>query len=294
MRLAEIERHLSSMQELGHVVGAMRAIASMHMQEAVHALASVREYGKSMSEAVREALAIAADEARLRPDTVGATRRRDGRRAIVLFTSEHGFVGGFNERLLEAAAHGLGATDALLIVGSRGAALAAERGLHVTSTHPMATRLGSVPDIVRRVRETLYPSLARGEVGRAEVLFGGYRRSGAAAIERRRLFPLEMAAAEAPGSRLTPLHTLPAPELLERLTGEYMLSQLMEAATESLAAENGARFVAMDAAHDNVTRKLEKLRLDASRARQEEVTTELLDLVTGEEAAAALAAAAKP
>lgn len=40
----------------------------------------------------------------------------------------------------------------------------------------------------------------------------------------------------------------------------------------------------MDAAHDNVVRKLENLRLDASRARQEEVTTELLDLVTGEEA----------
>ena len=83
-----------------------------------------------------------------------------------------------------------------------------------------------------------------------------------------------------------PLHTLPAPELLERLTGEYMLSQLIEAATESLAAENNARFAAMDAAHDNLTRKLQNLRVDASRARQEEVTTELLDLVTGEEALA--------
>jgi F-type H+-transporting ATPase subunit gamma len=40
----------------------------------------------------------------------------------------------------------------------------------------------------------------------------------------------------------------------------------------------------MESARDNVRRKLEKLRLEASRARQEEVTTELLDLITGEQA----------
>jgi F-type H+-transporting ATPase subunit gamma len=71
---------------------------------------------------------------------------------------------------------------------------------------------------------------------------------------------------------------------LERLTAEYILSQLTEAATESLAAENAARFAAMEAAHDNVGKKLQALRLDASRARQEEVTTELLDLVIGQQA----------
>ena len=284
MRLAEIERHVSSMRELGHVVGAMRAIASMHMQEAVRALSSVREYGKTLSEAVRDALAIAAEEASLTPDAANATQRRGGQRVIVLFTSEHGFVGGFNERLLEAVAQGRAITDQLLIVGNRGAALASEHGLRAASVHAMATRLGSIPEIVRRIQEALYASLARGAFGRAEVLFGGYRRGGAAPIERRQLFPLEIPLAKARGPRLTALHTLPAPELLERLTGEYMLSQLMEAATESLAAENGARFAAMDAAHENVTRKLDKLRLDASRARQEEVTTELLDLMTGEEA----------
>lgn len=68
------------------------------------------------------------------------------------------------------------------------------------------------------------------------------------------------------------------------MTAEYILSQLMEAAIESLAAENGARFAAMEAAHDNVGKRLRALQLDASRARQEEVTTELLDLVTGEQA----------
>jgi F-type H+-transporting ATPase subunit gamma len=59
---------------------------------------------------------------------------------------------------------------------------------------------------------------------------------------------------------------------------------LTEAAVEALAAENAARFAAMDAAHDNVSKKLEQLRQDARQARQDEITTELLDLVTGAEA----------
>jgi F-type H+-transporting ATPase subunit gamma len=278
MRLAEIERHVSSIEELQRIVGAMRAIASMRVQEALRALASVREYGSAMAAAVREALAIAAGE-RTAP---GGSQRR-GRCAIVVFTSEHGFVGGFNERLIEAAGVKGQVGDALLIVGSRGAALASDRGLAVASTHAMATRLASVPEVVQRVREGLYPRIASAEIVRAEVVFGSHQRSGATAIERRQLFPLDLSVRRE-RSEPVPLHDLPAAGLLEMLTAEYILSQLTEAATESLAAENAARFAAMEAAHDNVGKKLQALRLDASRARQEEVTTELLDLVIGQQA----------
>lgn len=300
MRLAQIEQHVSSIEELQRIVGAMRAIASMRVQEALRALASVRQYGSALAAAVREALAIAADEHIVPGEAASAERPRrlrgpgalppgtnvgtagGGRRAIVVFTSEHGFVGGFNERLIEAAGakpHG----DMLLIVGSRGAALASDRGLAAASTQAMATRLASVPEVVRRVQEGLYPRIASAEIVRAEVIFGSHQGSGASVIERRQLFPLDLPL-RPEQSEPVPLHDLPAADLLERLTAEYILSQLTEAATESLAAENAARFAAMEAAHDNVGKKLQALRLDASRARQEEVTTELLDLVIGQQA----------
>ena len=64
MRLTEIERHVASMEELQRIVGAMRAIASVRMQEAVRALASVREYGDTLAEAVHDALAIADEGSR--------------------------------------------------------------------------------------------------------------------------------------------------------------------------------------------------------------------------------------
>jgi F-type H+-transporting ATPase subunit gamma len=288
MRLAEIERHVGSMEELQRIVGAMRAIASMRMQEAVRALANVREYGSALAEAVREALAIAREEAHLAGagDALHVQAHgvvpRTARRAIVLFASEHGFVGGFNQRLLETLESDLKHTDALIIVGSRGAAFASERGHVAAWSHLLATRLAGIPETVRLLEEELLPRISREEIVRAEVIFCRYRRSGELAIERRPLFPLQLANADGSRRGLVPLRDLSAPELLEGLTAQYMLAQLTEAATEALAAENAARFAAMESARDNVARKLRNLRLEASRARQEEVTTELLDLITGE------------
>jgi F-type H+-transporting ATPase subunit gamma len=282
MRLAEIERHVSSMQELQRIVGAMRAIASMRVQEAVHALASVREYGDALEQGVREALAIAAEE---RVAAGDPPRPHGGRRVLVVFMSEHGFVGGFNERLIEAVSARIEPGDALMVVGSRGAALVAERRLAVISIsiRAMATRLASVPEAVRRLQESLYPGIAAAQIVHAGVIFCRYRRTGSVDVAIRQLFPLEMPASRE-RTREVPLHNLAAAELLERMTAEYILSQLTEAAIESLAAEKSARFAAMEAAHDNVGKRLQALRLDASRARQEEVTTELIDLITGEQA----------
>jgi F-type H+-transporting ATPase subunit gamma len=65
---------------------------------------------------------------------------------------------------------------------------------------------------------------------------------------------------------------------------EYLFALLMEAAVESIASENAARFAAMESAHDNVSKKLSRLRQDARQARQSEITAELLDLITGAEA----------
>ncbi len=275
MRLADIERHVASMEELQRIVGAMRAIASMRVQEAARALASVRQYGDALADAVRDALVIAGDAHAASAEPSG----RGGHRAIVMFLSEHGFVGGFNERLTEAAKLGKG--DTLIVVGSRGAALAAERGLPIAAKHSMATRLAGVPEVVRRLQETLYPGIASGDTAYAEVVFGRYQRSGIIEAARRRLFPLEIAPDRGRAGPV-PLHDLPAAELLERITAEYVLAQLTEAAVESLAAENGARFAAMESAHDNVGKRLQALHVDVARARQEEVTAELLDLLIGE------------
>jgi F-type H+-transporting ATPase subunit gamma len=198
--------------------------------------------------------------------------------------AEHAFVGGFNERLLNTAETDRDACNALFVLGSRGATLALERNQQIVWTHPMATRLESVPETVRHLTAELFRLIARRDVIRADVMFTRYRQGTAATIERRRLFPLNLAPLAAKQARLPPLHNLPPQALLEKLLAEYISALLTEAAVESLASENAARFSAMDSAHDNVSKKLDQLREEARQARQSEITTDLIDLITGAEA----------
>jgi F-type H+-transporting ATPase subunit gamma len=275
-RLTEFEAHIASMGELLDIIGALRSLASMRVQEAHRALPHIRRYAETMAASIGAALLLL-----LEAEPIG--QKATGRRAIVLCTAEHGFVGGFNERVLEVAEKLLDRDDALFVLGSRGAALAQERGRRSAWVHPMATRPEGVPEMIRRLTTELYDRIARGELIRVEVLFARHRQGSSTTIEHRLLFPIDLASF-ALTQRLPPLHHLSPSALVEKLIADYLFGLLNEAAIEALASENAARFAAMDSARENVSKKLDQLRQDARQACQNEITTELLDLVTGAEA----------
>jgi len=275
-RLAEVETHIASMVELLDIIGAMRSLASMRMQEAHRVLPDIRRYAEAMAAGIGAALLLLPEPRSMRPAALG-------RRGIVLCTAEHGFVGGFTDHTFDAVQEVLGPDDAFFVLGSRGALLAQERRRPTAWVYPMATRPEGVPEAISRLTVELYGWIARGELTHVEVMFARHRQSSGTTIERRLLFPVDLTVfAKTP--RLPPLHNLKPSVLLEKLIADYVFALLTEAAVEALASENAARFAAMDAAHDNVAKKLEQLRQDARQARQDEITTELFDLVTGAEA----------
>jgi len=276
-RLTEVEGHIASIAELLDIVGAMRSMASMRVQEAHRALPNIRRYSDTMAASIGTVLLLL-------PGAKTLSQKASGRRGFVLCTAEHGFVGGFNERVLNAAERLLNRDDALFILGSRGTALAQERGRSTAWACPMATRPEGVPETIRHLTAELYNRIARGELARIEVMFARHRRGSDTTIERKFLFPVDLTSLARDQLRLPPLHHLSPEMLIEKLIADYVFGLLAEAALESFASENAARFATMEGAHENVSKKLEQLRQDARQARQEEITTELLDLVTGAEA----------
>ncbi len=288
-QLSAIRSRIASLKELTDVVGAMRALAGMRLQEAQQALPGIRRYAHSVAAALGSALPLLPDG-----DTasIGA-RRSHGARAVILCTAEHGFVGGFNERLLEDARRLTGPPrpvpeDRFYVLGSHGAALALERGWKLAWHQPAATRLAGTPGSVGQLTSQLYAGLARGDIVRIDCLFARYRQGGVSHVECSTLLPLDTtalaAAVAAPAAAQEPLHHLAPQELLEGLAAEYLFARLTEAAVESLASENAARWTAMESARDNVSHKLDELRRVAQRARQEEITAELLELIVGTQA----------
>jgi len=271
-RLIEIQGHITSMRELLEVIGAMRSLASMRVQEAQRALPGIRHYAEAMRAAVSAALLLPSSG-----EPAGTVR---GDRALVLCCGEHGFVGGFNERLVLAAQAELQPQDLLFVLGSRGGGFALERGLAPAWQEPMATRLASVPATIDRLEAALYPRIAQGTVSRVEVMYAAYQSGAPPVIERHGLLPLDVSAI-ALGPRQAPLHNLDPPVLLQGVVTEYVFALLTAAAVESITSENAARFAAMESAYHNVEAKLENLRQDANQARQGEITEELLDLIAG-------------
>ena len=278
-RLADIRRRVAGTNELLGIIGAMRSLAGMRLQEAQHALPGMRRYAQSLAGGIAAAVQLLSDRGNERN-----RNRSRGCRLMIVYASEHGFVGGFNERLLERAASEH--AELLFVLGSRGAALALERGLAPAWVQPMPMRLDGLTDAANRLAGELYRRIGAGEIGSVDLLFT-QSGSGPARIERSSLLPLDVAAlaAHAPG-RPPPLHNLAPRELFEKLAAEYVYARLAQAAVESIASENAARFAAMESAHDSISRKLAELELTEHEARQGEITDELLDLMTGWKAVA--------
>ncbi len=273
-RLADIQGHIASMGELLNIMSAMRSLAGMRVQEAQRALPGIRRYAGSMEAGIGGALMLMQQEVR-------EPRAQAGRRALIVCMAEHGFVAGFNERLAEAVEAELKQGDLLFVTGSRGAGLLLERGRQAAWTAPMATRPPAAPGTADRLAKELYARIATGEAARVEVMFSRYRQGAQPAIERRLLLPLDTAFFARGRAQQAPLHNIEPGALFEKLAAEYVFALLTEAAVESIASENAARFAAMQAACDNVSKKLDQLQSQARQARQEEITTELIDLITG-------------
>ena len=84
---------------------------------------------------------------------------------------------------------------------------------------------------------------------------------------------------------MPPLTNLAPRLLIAGLLGEYVFAQLAHAAMESFASENSARLAAMQSAREKLDERLIDLQSLERRLRQEQITTELLEIVTGTEAA---------
>lgn len=280
-RIQEVSSRIASLKELLDIVAAIRAIAAVQMQQGQRSLDAIRRYSDEVSGALAEAASLLPlRDARSAP-------AKCERLGLVVICSEHGFCGAFNERILEVAERALaesGGDARVVVVGSRGAQRAVERGRRPDLTLQMATHSGGVTAIVRRVAREFYRMFCAQELGRLEVVYASYAGGRQTGVERRRLLPLDPVLLERQVPRIPPLANLDPEELFEALAGEYFFATLENAVMESFASENAARFRTMEAAHENIERKFNELGGLARRLRQETVTTEILDLIGGTEA----------
>lgn len=274
-RLADITARIEGIQQLGAVVNAIRGIAAARAAHARNQLDAVDRYAATIATAIGRVLSLI--PAAQHPDE----SRPANRPALVLFCAEQGFVGAFSERVLDAA----GADPAcskVFLIGTRGSAIAAERGISADWHGAMPTHSIGVPNLADRIVEALYTHIATGGIDRLDAVFTQWQPGRASHVERRHLFPFDTAAFPRPTDANVPLHNLSSEALLGELTAAYLHAQLCYAALHAFAAENEARMEAMASAHHQIERERASLRATQRIVRQEEITAEIVELAAGE------------
>jgi len=271
-RLADIVAHIDNIRQLRAVVTAMRGIAAARAQQSRGLLAGIESHARIVARGIGEAMLLAPQPAG------GEDIHPQSRKALILFCAEGGFCGGLSDRVLDEAVKAADTDIEILIAGARGATIAQERGIAAGWTTSSANQMGAIPVAAQRIAETLYRGIAEGRYLRAEIIYPKPVTGAAPQIARQMLLPLDLERFRVAGRPQAPLANLPWQVLVARMAEEYVYAELCNAATHGFIAENEARMMAMAAARDHIDDMLAGLVRREHQARQEEITSEIVEL----------------
>ncbi len=286
---ASSRRKIASAEDLKSVVRSMKALAASSIGQYETAVQALADYYRTvelgLSVCLRQAAAV----------PIAGAKKRVGAASIgaVLFGSDQGLVGRFNEVLVEFATRTLGGlpgkTEKVWAIGERIHALVSDTELSQGSALPVPTSVEAITPLVGQILVEIEAAREKGEV--VEVyLFHNHPKPGAVYEPvSKRILPLDQ---EWQGKLATlgwPTKNLPeviegAPSALEAFVRGYLFVVLFQASAESLASENASRLAAMQRAEKNIDDILEDLNRTFHRIRQETIDEELFDVISGYEA----------
>jgi F-type H+-transporting ATPase subunit gamma len=286
-KLSAVQAHIAGVEGLESVVGAMRGIAAARSREARQRITGIRACADIVGAAISDALMLEnSDQSRnpaQRTAVAESAESTDSAGLTIVFCAEQGFVGAFNEHVIDNASRQTGTLpgDACFMIGERGLAPAMQHGLKVIWSTPMVAHADEVPALADRITEALYTQLNAGHFSHVRIVHAAPNATADIHVIDEALLPLDFTRFAISKRRFAPLVTLPVPSLLAKLAEEYIYTQLCEAIMLSFAAENDARMHAMVAARTNVRNTLDRLIGDFRRLRQEEITAEIVELSAG-------------
>jgi F-type H+-transporting ATPase subunit gamma len=284
-----LRRKIDSAGDLQSVVRTMKALAASSIgqyEKSAHALADYyRTVELGLGACFREskpAASIVERKGRTDADAIGA----------VVFGSDQGLVGRFNEVVSDDAVKALGALPGkaqVWAVGERVHARLADAGLPLVGLFTVPTSVKAIAALVGQILVESETRHGRREVTELHLFYNRPTSGAAYAPVRQRLLPLDEEWRRKLAELPWPTKRLPevmggGTATLRALIREYLFVSLFRACAESLASENASRLAAMERADKNIDELLETLDGTFHRLRQSGIDEELFDVVSGFEA----------
>jgi len=287
--IESLRRRIKSAEDLHAVVKTMKALAAVTIRQYEKAVESLGEYSRTVELGFQVLL-------KQKPPGVGLTQPAlNERLGAIVFGSDQGMVGQFNEVIARHAAQELEQRNvsqdnlSLLAAGGRVLARLEEAGQPVEDLIALPGSVAAVTPVVQRV--VLKIESWRSERGIDEVLLFFNRPLSGASYRPQtiQLLPVDIEWFEALASkpwpcRAIPFFTMDWNRLFSWLIREYLFVSLYRAFAESLASENASRLASMQVAERNIENRLDELNAQYHQQRQSAIDAELFDLVAGFEA----------
>jgi F-type H+-transporting ATPase subunit gamma len=281
-------RRIAGAGDLKAVVRSMKALAASSIGQYERAIESLNDYYRTVEMGLSACLRpphAALSAGRGRPASAQAV-------GAVIFGSDQGLVGRFNEVLMEFAVGKLdslpGKTQQIWAVGERMGALVTDAGLPAPGVLTVPSSVDGITRLVGRILIDIEAARERGAVVEIHVFHNHpispsiYEPVGRQLLPLDGLWQAKLAALPWPTKNLPEVIEGAAPAL-EAFIREYLFVLLFQACAESLASENASRLAAMQRAEKNIGQILEELNRTFHRVRQESIDEELFDVIAGYE-----------
>jgi len=297
----DVRNRIGAVKNIQKITRAMEMVAAARLRRAEQRIEALRPYASAIRRMTREAAEAAGQVPRL---PILSEHEQVSRVGILLVAGDRGLAGAFNSNIVRAGVaagrqHGSEGHEALYFAsGRRAASSVSFRGLDLADSFTGFTDRPSYAD-ARAIAERLMAAYIDEDVDQVEIFYNGYISPISQQVRRETLLPLQQATvleedsedseeeSESPdhGSEKRALVEYePDPEeILRRLVPDYVEVSIFRALLESTASEHGARMTAMRNASENAGELIEDLTLEMNRARQAEITQEIMEVVAGAE-----------
>jgi F-type H+-transporting ATPase subunit gamma len=299
----DVKNRIASIKNINKITRAMEMVAAARLRRAEQRIENLRPYAQGMRKLTRRAAEQAGGMPRV---PVMVEREEEKRVGVVLITGDRGLAGAFNTNIIRDGMRlgkelrEQGIDPVFSAVGRKGVSALTFRKQQLSGTYTGFTDRPGFAN-AREIGEELTARYVDEEVDRVELVYNRYVSPLTQHVWRQTLLPMQQAEVTGEGveseeedaeeTEIEKAHSQAVweyePEaevLLAQLIPEYVNISVYRALLESAASELGARMTAMRNAAENAETMMDDLTLEMNRARQAEITQEILEVVAGAEA----------
>ncbi|HTC73716.1 MAG TPA: ATP synthase F1 subunit gamma [Solirubrobacteraceae bacterium] len=290
----DVKNKIASVKNIQKITRAMEMVAAARLRRAEQRIAALRPYADALGRMTRQAAQAAGSEAARVP--LLREHESQTNAGLLLVTGDRGLAGAFNSQIIRAGVRlsaelgDDGLRTSWYATGRRGVSSLTFRGYELGGAYTGFADRPAYAD-ARTIADDVVQAYVDGHVDRVEMIFNSYVSPLTQHVTRQTLLPLTHAAidgepddAGSQEGKRGSVEYEPDPEkILRRLVPDYIEISIYRALVESAAGFFGAQMTAMRSASDNAGEIITEYTLQMNRARQAEITQEIMEVVAGAE-----------